>query len=140
MSRVKLNSVLFEYMEEVTKKCYNYYEFIHELSKTVEYYYDSYYRISKEKEIERYFKGEGREETIEKLLKAYMFGYEEESDKYTIVLFELDGWEYVLWDLEDEYEIAPREEYIETEEFRKKFTMEEIVKNFPQLVPLAKKE
>lgn len=139
MSKVKLNSVLFEYMEKITEKNYKYSEFIHELSRTVEYYEDFYVRVSKEKEIEAYFRGEKREETIEKLLKAYMFGYEEESDTYTIVLFERDGFKFVLWEVDCYYEVSIKEEYHEDEVFRKSFTRAEILNKFPELWPLAQK-
>lgn len=52
-----------------------------------------------------------------------MFGYEEESDKYTIVLLEKDGLEYVIWQIGDKYEFAPRKEYFETEVFLKRHSL-----------------
>lgn len=92
--------------------------------------------------MEKITKEDKKKENLEKILRAYVFGYEEEEeeeDKYTIVLFEEDGWEYVLWDLDDEYEVAIREEYNESKGFRKSFTMEEIKERFPRLVEFAQK-
>lgn len=141
MSKVKLDRVLFEFMEKMTEECqYNYEQFIHELSRFVERFYNHYTNETlREKELKPYFRGDKKEETLEKLLKAYMFGYEEESDTYTIVLFEEDWCEYVLWDLDDEYEVSPRDEYTESKEFRKSFTKPEILNKFPKLWPLAQK-
>ena len=92
MSKVKLDRVLFEFMEKMTKEGkYNYEQFIHELSRFVEYFYNYYHNETlRQKELAPYFRGDKKEETLEKLLKAYMFGYEKEVDKYTIVLFEKD--------------------------------------------------
>ena len=141
MDKIKLNRILFEFMEKMTKECkYNYEQFIHELSRFVERFYNHYTNETlREKELKPYFRGDKKEETLEKLLKAYMFGYEEESDTYTIVLFEEDWCEYVLWDLDDEYEVSPRDEYNESKEFRKSFTKPEILNKFPKLWPLAQK-
>lgn len=143
MSRVKLNSVLFEYMEKITERGYNFYQFINELSKTIKHYDDNYYRSlkgkEKEKEIDSYFQRKIREETLEKLIKAFVFGYEEESDTYTIVLFERDDFEFVLWEVDCYYEVSIKEEYHEDEVFRKSFTRAEILNKFPGLWPLAQK-
>ena len=141
MDKIKLNRILFEFMEKMTKECkYNYEQFIHELSRFVERFYNHYTNETlREKELKPYFRGDKKEETLKKLLKAYMFGYEEESDTYTIVLFEEDWCEYVLWDLDDEYEVSPRDEYNESKEFRKSFTKPEILNKFPKLWPLAQK-
>lgn len=141
MDKIKLNRILFEFMEKMTKECqYNYEQFIHELSRFVERFYNHYTNETlREKELKPYFRGDKKEETLEKLLKAYMFGYEEESDTYTIVLFEEDWCEYVLWDLDDEYEVSPRDQYTESKEFRKSFTKPEILNKFPKLWQLAQK-
>lgn len=145
MSKVKLNSVLFEYMEKITERGYNFYQFINELSKTIKYYDDNYYRSlkgkekEKEKEIDSYFQRKIREERVEKLLKAFMFGYEEEDDEYTIVLFERDGFEFVLWEIDCKYEVSIKEKYHEDELFRKSFTHAEILNKFPELWSLAQK-
>ena len=77
---------------------------------------------------------------MEKLLKAYMFGYEEKDDRYTIVLFKKDDFEYVLWEVDCKYEVGIKEEYHEDEVFRKTFTRAEILNNFPELWPLAQKD
>ena len=135
MDKIKLDRILFEFMEKMTKECkYNYEQFIHELS-----YYSHYYETLKNKELKPYFIGGKKEETLEKLLKAYMFGYEEESEKYTIVLFERDGFEFVLWEADCKYEVSIKEEYHEDEVFRKSFTRAEILNKFPELWPLAQK-
>ena len=141
MDKIKLDRVLFEFMEKMTKEGkYNYEQFIHELSRFVEYFYNYYHNETlREKELAPYFRGDKKEETLEKLLKAYMFGYEKEIDTYTIVLFEKDGFEYVLWEVDCNYEVAIKEEYHEDEVFKKSFTMEEIVEKFPDLRPLARK-
>ena len=80
MNKVKLNRVLFEFMEKITKeRKYNYEQFIHELSISVKYYYDFKGLFLELAEIEPYFSKDKREETLEKLLQAYMFGYEKET-------------------------------------------------------------
>ena len=144
MDKIKLDRVLFEFMEKMTKECeYNYEQFIHELSRFVEYFYNSYYshyyENLKEEELAPYFRGDKKEVTLEKLLMAYMFGYEEDVDTYTIVLFERGDFEFVLWEVDCNYEVAIKEEYHEDEMFRKSFTREEIVEKFPDLWPLARK-
>lgn len=147
MGKIKLNRILFEFMEKMTKECqYNYEQFIHELSRFVEYFYNSYYshnfchyKTLKEEDLAPYFRGDKKEETLEKLIKAYMFGYEEEADTYTIVLFERGDFEFVLWEVDCAYEVSIKEEYHEDEVFRKSFTKEEILNKFPKLWTLAQK-
>lgn len=60
-------------------------------------------------------------------------------DKYTIVLFVKDGWEFVLWEIEDEYVVDIRESFNESESAKKSFTMAEILNKFQKLFPLAQK-
>lgn len=139
MSKVKLNSVLFEYMEKITEKKYNYNFFLHELFSTIDYFEENHYITLDEKELEPFFRNSKKEETIEKLLKAFMFGYEEESDTYTIVLFERDDFEFVLWEVDCKYEVSIKEKYHEDEVFRKSFTRAEILNKFPEFWPLAQK-
>ena len=80
MDKIKLDRPLFEFMEKMTKEGkYNYEQFIHELSILVKYYYDFKGLFLELAEIEPYFSKDKREETLEKLLKAYMFGYESET-------------------------------------------------------------
>lgn len=138
MSKVKLNKVLFEYMEGVTNKNYNYLEFIQDLRIMLRWY-EFAELFCHDERLKEYLSPENREETIEKLVKAFVLGYEEESDTYTIVLFERNGFRYVLWDVDGEYEVSEEDDYIEMDSFKKSFTMEEIVANFPQLVYLAQK-
>ena len=140
MDKIKLDRVLFEFMEGITKpKIYNYELFIRSLSDTVDYFRELHCEDSKRAELKPYFDKNKREETLEKLLKAYMFGYEEKDDRYTIVLFEKDGFDYVLWEADGKYEISIKEEYHEDEAFKKTFTWEEIIEKFPNLSPLARK-
>lgn len=139
MSRVKLNSVLFEYMEKIIGKKDNYNFFLHELFRTIDYFEKNHYITLDKKELEPFFRNSKKEETIEKLLKAFMFGYEEESDTYTIVLFERDDFEFVLWEVDCYYEVSTKEEYHEDEVFRKSFTRAEILNKFPELWSLAQK-
>lgn len=141
MDKIKLDRVLFDFMEKMTKECkYNYEQFIHELSRFVERFYNHYTNETlREKELKPYFLGDKKEETLEKLIKAYMFGYEEEVNKYTIVLFNEDGWEFVLWEIEDEYVVDIRESFNESESAKKSFTKPEILNKFPKLWPLAQK-
>ena len=81
MSKVKLDRPLFEFMEKMTKEGkYNYEQFIHELSILVKYYYDFKGVFLELAELEPYFDKNKREETLEKLLKAYIFGYEEKTN------------------------------------------------------------
>ena len=141
MDKIKLDRALFDFMEKMTKeRKYNYEQFIHELSSLVKYHYDFKGLFLESAEIEPYFDKDKREETLEKLLKAYMFGYEEENDNYTIVLFKRDGFEYVLWEVDCKYEVGIKEEYHEDEVFRKTFTRAEILNKFPKLWPLAQKD
>lgn len=141
MDKIKLDRVLFEFMETRTdKRKYNYELFISNLADTIEYFYDLYREDSEWEELAPYFDKDKREETLEKLLKAYMFGYKEKDDKYTIVLFEQGGCEFVLWEIEDEYIIGTRDRFIDDDEsVKKSFTREEISNKFPRLFPLAQK-
>lgn len=147
MDKIKLNRILFEFMEKMTEECqYNYEQFIHELSRFVERFYNSYYshnfchyKTLKEEDLAPYFRGDKKEETLEKLLKAYILGYEEEADTYTIVLFEECGFKSVLWELHGGYEISEEHDYVEMEGYKKSFTKAEILNKFPKLWPLAQK-
>lgn len=141
MDKIKLDRVLFEFMEGFTKeKIYNYELFIHALSDTVDYFNKLHFEDSKWAELAPYFSKKKREETLEKLLKAYMFGYEEKDDRYTIVLFEKGGCEFVLWEIDDDYIINTRDGFIEGESAKKTFTRAEILNKFPELWPLAQKD
>lgn len=141
MDKIKLDRALFDFMEKMTKeRKYNYEQFIHELSSLVKYHYDFKDVFLETAEIEPYFDKDKREETLEKLLKAFIFGYEEKDDKYTIVLFKRDGFEFVLWEVDCKYEVGIKEEYHEDEVFRKTFTRAEILNKFPELWPLAQKD
>ena len=140
MDKIKLDRPLFEFMEKMTKEGkYNYEQFINELSILVKYYYDFKGVFLELAELEPYFDKNKREETLEKLLKAYMFGYEEKDDRYTIVLFERGGFEFVLWEVDGKYEVSIKEEYHEDEVSKKTFTRGEILNKFPKLWPLAQK-
>ena len=141
MDKIKLDRILFEFMEKMTKECkYNYEQFIHELSRFVEFFYNPFHTENlREKELAHYFRGDKKEETLEKLLMAYMFGYEKEIDTYTIVLFKKGGCEFVLWEIEDEYVIDIRDGFKESGSAKSSFTREEIVEKFPDLWPLARK-
>lgn len=141
MSKVKLDRILFEFMEKMTEECqYNYEQFIHELSRFVERFYNHYTNETlREKELAPYFRGDKKEETLEKLLIAYMFGYEEEDDEYIIVLFEEDGFKTVLWKIHGGYEISEEHDYVEMEGYKKSFTKPEILNKFPKMWPLAQK-
>ena len=141
MDKIKLDRVLFELMEGITKpKIYNYELFIRSLSDTVDYFNKLHCEDSKWAELKPYFAKNKREETLEKLLKAYMFGYEEKDDRYTIVLFEKGGCEFVLWEIEDEYVIDIRDSFNENESSKKTFARAEILNKFPDLWPLARKD
>lgn len=140
MDKIKLDRVLFDFMEKMTKeRKYNYEQFIHELSSLAKYHYDFKDLFLELAEIEPYFSKDKREETLEKLLKAYMFGYKEGDDKYTIVLLEKSGCELVLWEIDDDYIINTRDGFIEGESAKKSFTRAEISNKFPRLFPLAQK-
>ena len=141
MDKIKLDRPLFEIMEGITKsKIYNYELFIHSLSDTVDDFRKNHCEDSKWAELKPYFAKNKREETLEKLLKAYMFGYEEKDDRYTIVLFEKGGCEFVLWEIEGEYVADIRDEFCENESAKKTFTRAEILNKFPKLWPLAQKD
>ena len=139
MDKIKLDRVLFEFMEKMTKEDkYGYEQFINELSVLVKYYYDFKGVFLELAELEPYFSKDKREETLEKLLKAFIFGYEEEN-KYTIVLFEKRGCEFVLWEIEGEYVADIRDGFCENEAAKSSFTRAEISNKFPRLWPLAQK-
>ena len=141
MDKIKLDTVLFEFMEGITKpKIYNYDLFIHSLSDTVDYFNKLHCDDSKWAELAPYFSKKKREKTLEKLLKAYMFGYEEKDDRYTIVLFEQGGCEFVLWEIEGEYVADIRDGFCENEAAKQTFTRAEILNKFPKLWPLAQKD
>lgn len=141
MDKIKLDRPLFDFMEGITKrKIYNYELFIHSLSDTVDYFYELHCEDSKWAELAPYFDKKKREETLEKLLKAYMFGYEEKDDRYTIVLFEKGGCEFVLWEIDDDYIIDTRNGFIEDESAKKTFTRAEILNKFPKLWAVAQKD
>lgn len=90
--------------------------------------------------MEKITKEGKKKENLEKILSAYIFGYEEEEDdKYTIVLFVKDGWEFVLWEIEDEYVVDIREAFNKSDSVKHSFTQEEILNKFPNLLPLARK-
>lgn len=140
MDKIKLDRVLFDFMEGIMKpKIYNYELFIHGLSDTLDYFYELHYEDSDFEELAPYFSKKNREETLEKLLKAYMFGYEEKDDRYTIMLFKKGGCEFVLWEIEDEYVVDIRDGFTESETAKKTFTRAEILNKFPKLWPLAQK-
>ena len=140
MSKVKLDRILFDFMEIMTKKKeYNYEFFIHNLADTVEYFNDFRFDTSEFGEIATYFDKYKREETLEKLFKAHMFGYEEETDTYNIVLFEKDGSEYVIWEIAGNYDVDIKEKYDEDEVFKKSFTSKEIAEKFPLFGKFAQK-
>lgn len=140
MDKIKLDRVLFDFMETMTKKkIYNYELFIHNLSDTVDYFYELHCEDSKLAELAPYFEKDKREETLEKLLKAFIFGYEEDDDKYTIVLFEKGGLEFVLWEIDDDHLVNTRDGFIEGESAKKTFTLEEILNKFPKLWAFAQK-
>jgi|GEM_PF-4083157 len=140
MDKIKLDRVLFEFMEKMTKEDkYGYEQFINELSILVKYYYDFKGVFLELAELAPYFDKDKREETLEKLLKAFMFGYEEKDDNYTIVLFEKGGCEFVLWEIEGEYVVDIRDGFIDDESAKKTFTRAEILNKFPKLWPLAQK-
>lgn len=141
MDKIKLDRVLFEFMEEITNaKIYNYDLFIHSLADMVDYFRKLHCDDSKRAELKPYFAKNKREETLEKLLKAYMFGYEEKDDRYTIVLFKKGGCEFVLWEIDDDYIINTRDGFIEGESAKKSFTRAEILNKFPELWALALKD
>lgn len=141
MDKIKLDRVLFDFMEEITNaKIYNYELFIRCLSDTVDYFRKLHCDDSKWAELKPYFCKNKREETLEKLLKAYMFGYEEKDDRYTIVLFEKGGCEFVLWEIDGEYVVDIRDSFNENESAKKTFTRAEILNKFPNLWSLAQKD
>lgn len=97
-------------------------------------------------EIFEYIKENGFESTIETLWAMHLNGYEIEDEvkKYKIVLdffFNYTGKriDYVFWDADGEWLTRPEYFFIEDEKYRKTFTMEEIIKNFPALVDNAVK-
>ena len=102
-------------------------------------------KINKDKIFE-YIKENGLETTIETLWTMHLNGYEVEDEvkKYKIVVSEgndnfYKGREFVFWNVVGEWLIRPVDFFIECEGYKKSFTMEEIIKNFPALVDNAVK-
>ena len=97
-------------------------------------------------ELLEYIKVNGLESTIETLWFMHLNGYEvkDEVQKYKIVVSEENdnfykGREFVFWNVVGEWLIRPVDFFIECEGYKKSFTMEEIIKNFPALVDNAVK-
>lgn len=92
-------------------------------------------------EVMEKIKKEGKKkETLKKLLKAYVFGYEQEVevevDKKTNAVVV----EYAIWGEEGRYDVSIKKEYREEDEpFIKQLTFEEILNKFPKLYPLSQK-
>lgn len=89
--------------------------------------------------MEKITKEGNKKENLEKILTAYIFGYEEESDKYNIILFKKNGLEYVLWEIAGDYDVDIKEKYDEDEMFKKSFTSKEIAEKFPLFRKFAQK-
>lgn len=97
-------------------------------------------------EVFDYIEENGFETTIETLWTMHLNGYEVEDEvkKYKIVVSEENdnfykGREFVFWNVVGEWLIRPVDFFIECEGYKKSFTMEEIIKNFPALVDNAVK-
>ena len=97
-------------------------------------------------EVFEYIEENGLEITIETLWNMHLNGYEVEDEvkKYKIVVSEENdnfykGREFVFWNVVGEWLIRPVDFFIECEGYKKSFTMEEIIKNFPALVDNAVK-
>ncbi|MCO4638346.1 hypothetical protein Si034_01291 [Streptococcus infantarius subsp. infantarius] len=97
-------------------------------------------------EIFEYIEENGLENTVETLWEMHLNGYEVEGEvqKYKIVFGTLPFYqgekvERVLWDAEGEWVFRPDDYFFEDEFYRKSFTMEEILKNFPALAGNAVK-
>lgn len=89
-----------------------------------------------------YIEENGLEKTIEELWYMHLNGYEVEDkiQKYKIVVDEFrDTEDFVIWNAEGEWIIKPENYFFEDEFYKKTFTMEEIIKNFPALVANAEK-
>lgn len=102
-------------------------------------------KINKDKIFE-YVEENGFESTIETLWAMHLNGYEVEDEvkKYKIVVSEENdnfykGREFVFWNVVGEWLIRPVDFFIECEGYKKSFTMEEIIENFPALVGNAVK-
>lgn len=97
-------------------------------------------------EVFDYIEENGLETTIATLWTMHLNGYEVEDEvqKYKIVVSEENdnfykGREFVFWNVVGEWLIRPVDFFIECEGYKKSFTMEEIIKNFPALVDNAVK-
>lgn len=90
--------------------------------------------------MEKITKEGKKKENLEKILKAYVFGYEQEVevevDKKTNAVVV----KYAIWGEEGRYDISIEKEYREEDEpFIKQLTFEEILNKFPKLWPIAQK-
>ena len=98
------------------------------------------------KEVFDYIEKNGLETTIETLWTMHLNGYEvkDEVQKYKIVFNDFSSYldersDFVLWNASGEWILKPDDFFIECEGYKKSFTMEEIIKNFPALVDNAVK-
>lgn len=101
--------------------------------------------INKDKIFE-YVEENGFESTIETLWVMHLNGYEvkDEVQKYKIVFNDFSSYldvrsDFVLWNASGEWILKPEYFFVECDDYKKTFTMEEILKNFPALVANAVK-
>lgn len=113
--------------------------------------YELYKRVKikttvSEKGVFEYIKKNGLETTIETLWTMHLNGYEVEDEvqKYKIVFNDFSSYLYersdcVLWNVSGEWILKPDDFFGECEGYKKTFTKEEIIQNFPALVNNAEK-
>lgn len=97
-------------------------------------------------EIFEYIEENGLETTIETFWTMHLNGYEVEDEvqKYKIVFNDFSSYLYersdcVLWNVSGEWILKPDDFFGECEGYKKTFTKEEIIQNFPALVNNAEK-
>ena len=91
------------------------------------------------KEMFDYIQNNGLEATIEELWYMHLNGYEieDEIQKYYILVDKFN--DIVIWDADGYWTAKCKNYYMEDEDFKQTFTMEEIIKYFPALVANAEK-
>lgn len=144
--KIKVPKFLADFYESFNN---NYY--MSQVANKLQTDYELYKRVQNktsvsEKGVFEYIKKNGLESTIETLWTMHLNGYEVEYEvqKYKIVFNDFSSYldersDFVLWNASGEWILKPDDFFVECYGYKKTFTMEEILKNFPTFVTKAVK-
>ena len=144
--KIKVPKFLADFYESFNN---NYY--MSQVANKLQTDYELYKRVQNktsvsEKGVFEYIKKNGLESTIETLWTMHLNGYEVEYEvqKYKIVFNDFSSYldersDFVLWNVSGEWILKPDDFFVECYGYKKTFTMEEILKNFPTFVTKAVK-